>query len=325
VLDNLRLVILPDGKRIEYVIDASGRRVGKKVNGSLVQGFLYQDSLAPVAELNSSGQIVSRFVYATGVNVPEYMIKSGVTYRIITDHLGSPRLVINASTGDVVQRLDYDEFGNVSLDTSPGFQPFGYAGGLYDNDTKIVRFGARDYDSETGRWTVKDPIGFSGGVNIFSYVENDPNNSIDPFGLDTYYINNEFGKPNPSKYPWSHSFVAITNSNGKVIYTFSWVDTNGGKWEDPYKEQNIKGAQAAIGSRIGAWRVGDSKLDTYVIRQFKKRQNESGGFYYGKGFLGVFRDCKEAARKLINDARADMWWGNRFIKDGPPGIYKKIL
>jgi len=44
-----------------------------------------------------------------------------------------------------VQRLDYDEFGRVLLDTNPGFVPFGYAGGLYDADTGLVRFGSRDY------------------------------------------------------------------------------------------------------------------------------------------------------------------------------------
>ena len=62
----------------------------------------------------------------------------------------------------------------------PGFQPFGYAGGLYDRDTKLTRFGARDYDAETGRWIQKDPIGFEGGD---AYVTNDPINWIDPSGL----------------------------------------------------------------------------------------------------------------------------------------------
>jgi uncharacterized lipoprotein YmbA len=65
----------------------------------LVQGFLYQGQLQPAAELDGSGNVVSRFVYATGVNVPDYLIKGGVTYRILKDHLGSPRLVVNIATG----------------------------------------------------------------------------------------------------------------------------------------------------------------------------------------------------------------------------------
>lgn len=47
-----------------------------------------------------------------------------------------------------------------------------------------MRFGARDYDAKTGRWTAKDPILFSGGdTNLFGYVVNDPINLIDPSGL----------------------------------------------------------------------------------------------------------------------------------------------
>lgn len=74
--------------------------------------------------------------------------------------LGSPRLVINASNGAVAQRIDYDEYGNMVLDTNPGFQPFGFAGGLWDGETGLVHFGAREYDATEGRWTTKDPIRF---------------------------------------------------------------------------------------------------------------------------------------------------------------------
>jgi RHS repeat-associated protein len=91
---------------------------------------------------------------------------------------------VDLSDGSVVQRLDYDAFGNVTGDTNPNFQPFGFAGGLYDSETKLVRFGARDYDAETGRWTSKDPIGFAGGdSNLFGYVFGDPINLIDSTGL----------------------------------------------------------------------------------------------------------------------------------------------
>jgi RHS repeat-associated protein len=71
----------------------------------------------------------------------------------------------------------------VLLDTNPGFQPFGYAGGIYDRDTGLVRFGARDYDPHTTRWTTKDPIRFAGGqANLYVYVANQPNMGIDPSG-----------------------------------------------------------------------------------------------------------------------------------------------
>jgi RHS repeat-associated protein len=168
VLGNLRGVTLPDGITIEYVVDAVGRRVGKKADGVLEQGLLYKDALNPIAELDGSGSVVSRFVYGSKINVPDYFStnkadgSTWVTYRIISNHLCSPRLVVNTETGEVVQRIDYDEFGRVLEDTNPGFQPFGFAGGIYDSNTGLVRFGARDYDAETGRWYSKDPIGFDG-------------------------------------------------------------------------------------------------------------------------------------------------------------------
>jgi RHS repeat-associated protein len=174
---------LPDGTDIETLVDGEGHRVWKRRNGANVQGFLYRSALQPAAELDGSGSVVARFVYGMGRNVPELMIKGGVTYRILTDHLGSPRLVVNTATGAVAQRMEFDEFGRVLVDTSPGFTPFGFAGGLYDRDTRLVRFGARDYDPETGRWTAKDPLGFGGGdANLYGYCGGDPVNYVDVNG-----------------------------------------------------------------------------------------------------------------------------------------------
>jgi RHS repeat-associated protein len=144
--------------------------MGQQINGALVQGFLYRDELRPIAELDGRQNVISRFVYADKGNVPAYLVKAGATYRIVTDDLGSPRLVIEVSSGDIAQRLDYDEFGNVTGDTNPGFQPFGFAGGLYDPDTKLTRYGLRNYDAETGRFAEKDPGGFSGGPNLYVYA-----------------------------------------------------------------------------------------------------------------------------------------------------------
>jgi RHS repeat-associated protein len=184
VLGNLTNVTLPSGKAITWVIDPRNRRVGKMVNGSLTEGFVY-DGDRIVAQVNTSSAIVSRFVYGTGSTSPDCMVSGGVTYRIFSDQLGSPRLVVNTSTGAIAEQISYDEFGNVLSDTNPGFQPFGFAGGLYDQDTKLVRFGSRDYNPAIGRWTAKDPILFAGGdSNLYGYVVNDPVNMTDPAGLE---------------------------------------------------------------------------------------------------------------------------------------------
>jgi RHS repeat-associated protein len=184
VLGNLAAAALPNRTNITYIVDPENHRVGKEVNGALQTGLLF-DGDRIVAQLNGSNQIVSQFIYGTGSTSPDYMVSGGVTYRIFSDQLGSPILVVNTSTGAVAEQIAYDEFGNVLSDSNPGFQPFGFAGGLYDQDTKLVRFGARDYNPSIGRWTAKDPILFNGGdTNLFGYVLNDPVNLTDPRGTD---------------------------------------------------------------------------------------------------------------------------------------------
>ena len=111
------------------------------------------------------------------------MDKDGITYRFIRDVQGSVRLVVDSATGAIAQRLDYDSFGNVLLDTNPGFQPFGFQSGLYDGDTALVQFGARWYDAASGRWLSKDPILLEGGFNLYVFCGNDPLNYADPLGL----------------------------------------------------------------------------------------------------------------------------------------------
>jgi RHS repeat-associated protein len=174
---------LPDGRTVAYLGDGEGRRVGKRIDGALVQGFLYGDALRPVAELDGAGTVVARYVYAGGT-IPAYVVKGGVAFRLVTDAVGSVRLVLDTASGAIVQRLDYDAFGNVATDTNPGFQAFGFAGGVYDRDTKLVRLGVRDYDPVTGRWTAPDPVRFAGGdPNLYAYARNDPVNGTDPTGL----------------------------------------------------------------------------------------------------------------------------------------------
>ncbi|WP_428737712.1 RHS repeat-associated core domain-containing protein [Sulfurimonas sp.] len=86
---------------------------------------------------------------------------------------------------NIVKEITYDTYGNILQDSNPSFKiPFGFAGGLQDQDTQLVHFGYRELDTYTGKWTTKDPIDFNGGdSNLYGYVLNDPVNLVDPSGL----------------------------------------------------------------------------------------------------------------------------------------------
>ena len=136
-----------------------------------------------MALINPNGTLNSRFVYGSKFHSPDYVIKGSTKYSIVHDHLGSPVMIVNSSTGAVSQQISYDEWGNILSDTSPGFIPFGFGGCLYDVDTKLCRFGVRDYDPSIGRWLSKDPVLFKGkDTNLYGYVLQDPINLIDPKG-----------------------------------------------------------------------------------------------------------------------------------------------
>ncbi len=114
--------------------------------------WLYGDQLHPVAELDGSGALVSRFVWASKKNAPDLVISGGVTYRVFADQLGSPRVLVNAASGVIAATMRHDAWGVVLEDSVSALMPFGFAGGLYDPDNRareVWREGLRSPD-----WTV---------------------------------------------------------------------------------------------------------------------------------------------------------------------------
>jgi RHS repeat-associated protein len=61
-----------------------------------------------------------------------------------------------------------------------------YPGQYFDGETGLNYNYQRDgYDSQVGRYTQFDPLGLGGGMNGFSYVDNNPVQGVDPLGLLT--------------------------------------------------------------------------------------------------------------------------------------------
>jgi hypothetical protein len=85
---------------VQYVIDGMNRRVAKEAASAVPtvnEGLLYDEQGRVVAELDASNNVLSTFVYGLKPNVPDYMVRGGVSYRIVSDWRGDVRLVLDTT------------------------------------------------------------------------------------------------------------------------------------------------------------------------------------------------------------------------------------
>jgi RHS repeat-associated protein len=178
------LSALVAGQTVGYDYDAMGRRV-RRTQGAESTQYLYgnpQDVFQVTATVDAAGALSTYFYDEEGgLRAIE---RGGKRYAVGADQVGSPRVVVDPADGSIVKRVDYDAWGAVSAQDGSFDLPIGFAGGIADPTTGLVRFGMRDYDTAAGRWTARDPALFAGSpMNLYAYVANDPQSLRDPSGL----------------------------------------------------------------------------------------------------------------------------------------------
>jgi RHS repeat-associated protein len=117
---------------------------------------------------------------AVGMNLTSGLGSRGGTMYLGKDVLGSVRSV-SGEYGTVEERYEYDAFGKPYQGDLENGMNLGYTGKPYDAATGLYNYGYRDYKAEAARFTTLDPV--RDGNNWFAYVNNDPVNWIDPWGL----------------------------------------------------------------------------------------------------------------------------------------------
>jgi hypothetical protein len=80
----LHSVTLLDKTLIEYVHDPLGRRIAKKVNGTIVEKYLWQGLTQLLAVYDGSNNLLMRFEYAND-RMPMAVTTEGVTYYLVYD------------------------------------------------------------------------------------------------------------------------------------------------------------------------------------------------------------------------------------------------
>jgi len=182
-----RLVSVSPGA-ISYKYDSLGRRLEKNVSGTITRYFF--DGSRVVEERDGSDVVVATYVYGSWIDEILTMNRGGNTYYYHQNSLGSIAAVTNG-VGAVVERYEYDAYGNVSVfdgsySSLPGSaigNPYMFTGREYDPETGFYYYRARYYDPVWGRFLQQDPLGYVDGMNLYEYVRENPVNWVDPRGL----------------------------------------------------------------------------------------------------------------------------------------------
>jgi RHS repeat-associated protein len=185
-----------------YEYDYQGRRVKKIVDGTpdVITKYCY-DGDQVIAECNENDVILRKFIYGPRIDEPICMIDiaEGKTFYYHFDGLGSV-IALSDVNSVIVERYSYDVFGGPNTTGTIG-NPYLFTGRRYDNETDLYYYRARYYDYYIGRFLQPDPIGYTAGLNLYTYCGNNPIVLIDPFGLrrkspeELYSMLGSYGNP----------------------------------------------------------------------------------------------------------------------------------
>ena len=178
---NQRLIQVADGAMTAiYTYNGNGQRVKKIVNG-VTTIYHYSLNGQIIAESNSAGAITAEYVYLN--SQPLAKMEGASTYYYHNDHLGTPQKMTD-STGTIVWAADYKPFGEATITVSTITNNLRFPGQYYDVETGLNYNYYRDYNSSIGRYLESDPIGLTGGMNLYLYVKANALKYTDRRGLE---------------------------------------------------------------------------------------------------------------------------------------------
>jgi RHS repeat-associated protein len=204
-------------EQARFGYDPLGRRV-ERVAGGVATSYTY-DANSILREVTGS----TTLKYVHGPTIDEPLVRedgSGSFNYYHADPLGSIAKRTN-QVGAVIQEYRYDAWGNIEIGATES--GFAFTSREWDPDLGLAYYRARFYDSKVGRFIGEDPIKFSEGTNLYTYVGNDPVNSTDPSGLKRTYP-----RLPPPKLP-SPNLPCTADDAVRTLVMENW-----GKWqEDP--------------------------------------------------------------------------------------------
>lgn len=169
-------VAITPNKTLAYTYDSFGRRVSKSEDG-LQERYVYDDK-DQIFVFDGNGNLKATNTFTAGIDKLMASFTNETTY-YYQNHQNSVMLIADA--GSQVTQYSYDPFGltGVQGETANKFRFT-----AREQDTvDLYHYRNRYYDPKIKRFMSEDPLGIRKGMNLYSYVQNDPINWTDPLGL----------------------------------------------------------------------------------------------------------------------------------------------
>lgn len=210
-----------------------------------------------------------------------------------SDHLGTPRTVVEPSTNAVKWRWDF--FGNAFGEHAPTVPVGGvalnmrYPGQFFDSETGLNYNYFRDYEPRTGRYVESDPIGLAAGLNQYSYVNSKPFTQHDFFGLE-------------GSGPWNRNpFESMYERglrDGKIAQALNLLAEHAAE----LKRKNIRNVDQFYHC-LGACRATKATGDrTMVLALMSGKESID----YLRNKLGLYKDEQMSDAAMLSDMAGDV-------------------
>ncbi|MFN9407919.1 MAG: RHS repeat domain-containing protein, partial [Akkermansiaceae bacterium] len=189
--NRLTKIIYADNSSTEFQYNGLSQRVRvieKSAANATISDkrYLWAGGNQPTEERDSSGTTVLKRYFQQGEQIPAAAAPLDKLF-YTKDHLGNIRELTD-SNGTLRTRYDYDMWGKRVKLSGTLETEVGYTGHHHHAKSGLILTWFRAYDADLGRWLSPEPLGEEGGMNLYGYVENDPLNGVDPYGLWVWHV-----------------------------------------------------------------------------------------------------------------------------------------